>query len=127
MGQRAPQKLDLQDILPPLVGLILIGVLFMPGVEQSLDSLFVWAVGLLSFAVIALLIRAMWRRRSAKVREEAPRLMPIFIHSDEERAKFRAMCGVTEPPQKPMKVVTPEVGDRKSASESTDKAQDLES
>lgn len=121
MGERRSQKLDLGDILPPLVGLILIGVLFVPGVKQSLDSLFIWAVGLLSCAVIALIVRAMWRRRSAKEPEEAPTLMPIFIHNDEERAQFRALCGVTERPPKPMIVVTPEIDDSKPASGSADK------
>jgi hypothetical protein len=119
MGQRRSQKIDLRDILPPLVGLSLIGVLFIPGIKQWLDALFVWALGLLSLAVIALFIRTMWRRPPAKEQEEAPTLLPIYIHSAEERARFRAMCGVTERPRTPMKVVTPQVDDHAPASDST--------
>ena len=93
------------------------GVLFIPGIKESLDSWFVWAVGLLSFAVIALIIRALWRRRTVEEQEEARTLSPIYIHSEEERAQFRAMCGVTERPSRPMKVVTPQDDDRKQASD----------
>ena len=124
MGQRRPQKLDLRDILPPLVGVILMGVILIPAVKQWLDSWFVWAAGLLSFAVVALILRALWRRPPAKEheqeREQAPVLSRMYIHSDQERAQFRAMCGVTERPEKPMKVVTPETDD--DAKQSTDSA-----
>lgn len=122
MGEPRPQKFDLRDFLPPMVVLILIGLLFIPAVKKSLDELFVWSVALLSSAVIALVIRAAWRGIPARQPEEAPTLMPIFIHSEEERAKFRAMCGVTERSPKPMKVVTPEVDDGRTASDSADKA-----
>src|SRR5688572_12647792 len=124
MGQRPSQKLNLRDILPPLAGLLLMGVLFIPAVRHWLDSLFVLAIGLLSFAVIVLIVRVLWRTRTAKEQEEeeeVPILPPIYIHSEEERAQFRAMCGVTERPAKPMKVVTPEVGDREPAGDSADK------
>ena len=120
MGERRPHKLDVQEVLPPLVGLVLVGVILIPGVKQWLDSLFFWALGLLSFAVVALIVRAL-RRRAAKEQEEAPLLSPIYIHSDEERAQFRAMCGVTERPPKPIKVVTPETDDAKQASDPSDK------
>ena len=122
MGQRRPQKLDLGEILPPLVGLMLMGVILIPGVKQWLDSWFVWAACLLSFAVVALILRALWRRPPAKEREpeQAPVLSRMYIHSDAERAQFRAMCGVTERPEKPMKVVTPETDD--DAKQSTDSA-----
>src|ERR1043165_6774723 len=87
MGEPRPQKLDLRDILPPLVGVFLIGALFIPAIKQLLADLFVWAVGLLSLAVIGLVARV-WLRRLAHERVEAPTLMPIFIHNAEERAQF---------------------------------------
>lgn len=120
MGEPRPQKLDLRDLLPPLVGVFLIGVLFIPTIKQLLDDLFVWAVGLLSLAVIGLVARVWWRRL-AHEQVEAPTLMPIFIHNAEERAQFRALCGVTERPPKPMIVVTEQVDDIKPASDSADR------
>ena len=120
MGEPRPQKIDRRDILPPLVGVLLIGVLFIPAIKQLLDDLLVWAVGLLSLAVIALVVRVWWRR-SAHEQVEAPTLMPIFIHNAEERAQFRALCGVTERPPKPMIVVTPQAEDSKPAGDPGDK------
>ena len=117
MGQRRPQKLDVRAILPPLVGVILIGVILIPGVKQWLDSLFIWALGLLSFVAVALIVRAL-RRRPAEEQEQAPVLSRIYIHSGEERAQFRAMCGVTERPPRPMKVVSPQDDDANHASDS---------
>jgi hypothetical protein len=119
MDQIPSKKIDPREILPPVIGLMLMGVLLIPGIKQSLGPWFVWAIGLLGLAVVTLIIRAIWRRRSIKEEQAEPTLLPIFIHSDEERAQFRAMMGVKERPPAPIKVVTPQTDDTSSASDSS--------
>ena len=111
MDQFRSKKIDPRDILPPLVGLIGMGVLLIPEIRELLDSWFVWVIGSLGLAVVGLIIRAIWRRRSIKEEQAEPTLLPIFIHSDEERAQFRAMMGVKERPPTSIKVVTPQDDD----------------
>ena len=117
MDQIPTKKIDPRNILPPLVGLIGMGVLFIPDIKQLLGSSFAWALGLLGVVVVALIIRTIWRRRSIPEEQAEPTLLPIFIHSDEERAQFRAMMGVKERSPAPIKVVTPAADDTPPASD----------
>ncbi len=44
MGKRRSRKVDPIDILPQIVGLALLGVLFVPGFKQAIGPLFLWVV-----------------------------------------------------------------------------------
>lgn len=108
--ERSPRKkFDLRNFLLPIAGLILIGVLFIPQIEELLGEGFDWTVGALGLAVSVLIVRAVLRKYP--VEKEPEMLLPIYIHDDEERERFRAMCGVKERPPMPLKVVTPPSGD----------------
>ena len=121
MDQFRSDKIALRDILPPLVGLILMNGLFIPDIKQRLGSGFFWVLGLLGVLVVGLIVRIIWRRRPVKEEQPEPTLLPIFIHSDEERTQFRAMMGVKERPPTSIKVVTPHADDPTPTSDSPPK------
>lgn len=104
MGRRRRRKeADLLDLIPPLGGLLVALVIFVPGFRQILGGLFFLLLCFLGLVVVGLVIRAIWRHWFKKEPEPA---IPTFIHSDEERAQFRNMLGVSQPPSS-LKAVTP--------------------
>lgn len=64
--RRKKSGLDaLLDVLPQLVGLVLLGVLFVPGFKRMLGALFVVAVCLIVVGAVGLIGWAIWRRRKS--------------------------------------------------------------
>lgn len=106
MGRRYRRKKpDILDIIPPVFGLIFLCVFFVPGFKQTLGSVFFPVLSFLGLVMIGLIIRAIWRR---SVKKDEVTALPTFVHSDEERALFRAAMGVSQPTPS-IKVVAPYV------------------
>lgn len=96
MGRRRRRKeADFLDIIPPLAGLFMLCVFFVPGFKQLLGSLFFLAFVLLGLVVVALIVRAIWRWRHRTEgvdfppppRKQAGGLAPLVIPSRQPSAK----------------------------------------
>jgi restriction system protein len=57
------------DVLPQLVGLVVLAAFFVPGLRQLLGAFFVLAVGLAALGLVTLIVRAFWRRRNEQTGE----------------------------------------------------------
>jgi hypothetical protein len=106
------KKARIFAIILLLAGLMAACAYLMPEFRDLLVLILYLILGVIGLVVLVLLGGAIWRRFAEKA--APPEAIPTYTHDDEERARFRAMMGVHQPPPKPIRVVKPDADDAPS-------------